>query len=129
MISSTLGALGGGVIRGAHQGRDCRAASLITPPKGGAGAGNWLPLSVVVASGAPRVPVIVWANTGAQPACQPTSSASARAPSRRSRPEAPHAPNQLRMMRTKASRGSEGESATDGECGGEGGGWSFDGGR
>ncbi len=59
MISSTLGALCGGVIRGAHQGFDCRAPSLITPPKGSAGAGNWLPLSVVVASGAPSLPVIV----------------------------------------------------------------------
>ena len=72
MISSTLGALCGGVIRVAHQGLDCNAASLITPPKGGAGAGNWLPARVVVASGAPRLPLTVWANRGAQPACQPT---------------------------------------------------------
>jgi hypothetical protein len=35
MISSTLGAPLGGTTRGAHQGLDCRASFLMTPPKPG----------------------------------------------------------------------------------------------
>src|SRR5262245_55149483 len=37
MISSTLGAPFGGTTRGAHQGFDCSASSLITPPNFGSG--------------------------------------------------------------------------------------------
>ena len=44
MISSTLGAPLGGTTRGAHQGFDCRASSLITPPNFGSGGGSCLPL-------------------------------------------------------------------------------------
>src|SRR5205823_8619675 len=63
MISNTLGAPFGGTIRGAHQGLDCRASSLITPPNFGSGAGSRLPLMLVVAPGEPGVPVICWAAT------------------------------------------------------------------
>jgi hypothetical protein len=59
MISSTLGAPFGGTMRGAHQGFDCSASSLMTPPNFGSGAGSCLPLIVVVALGEPRVPVTV----------------------------------------------------------------------
>ena len=64
MISSTLGASLGGTIRGAHQGLDCRAASLITPPNLGAGAGSCSPLMDIVALGEPSTPLIFWASTG-----------------------------------------------------------------
>ena len=57
MISSTLGAPFGVVMRGAHQGLDCRAPSLITPPNFGSGGGSCLPLRVVVALGEPGAPV------------------------------------------------------------------------
>src|SRR4249920_1286726 len=57
MISSTLGARFGGTTRGAHQGFDCRASSLITPPNFGSGGGSCLPLMLVVALGEPSVPV------------------------------------------------------------------------
>src|SRR5450631_1512141 len=56
MMSSTFGALFGGTTRGAHQGFDCRAPSLITPPNFGSGGGSCLPSIVVVALGEPRVP-------------------------------------------------------------------------
>jgi hypothetical protein len=58
MISSTLGALFGGTTRGAHHAFDWSASSLITPPNFGSGAGNCLPLMVVVALGEPSVPEI-----------------------------------------------------------------------
>ena len=58
MISSTLGAPAGGTTRGAHQGVDCRALFLITPPNFGSGDGSCLPLMLVVALGDPSVPVI-----------------------------------------------------------------------
>jgi hypothetical protein len=54
MMSRTLGASLGGTMRGAHQGFDCRASGLITPPKAGSGAGSCLPLMVVVALGEPE---------------------------------------------------------------------------
>src|SRR5262245_1134838 len=57
MISRTLGASLGGTIRGAHQGLDCSASSLITPQNVGAGAWSGLPLMVVISAGEPRVPV------------------------------------------------------------------------
>ncbi len=60
MISSTFGALLGGITRGAHQGLDCSASCLITPPNFGSGGGNWRLLMVVVALGEPRVPVTCW---------------------------------------------------------------------
>src|SRR5215470_13457910 len=53
MISKTLGAPAGGTIRGAHQGLDCSASSLITPPNFGSGAGSCLPSMLVVAAGDP----------------------------------------------------------------------------
>ena len=64
MISSTLGAPLGGTTRGAHQGFDCSASSLITPPNLGSGAGNCLLLTVVVALGEPSTPVTCCAFTG-----------------------------------------------------------------
>src|SRR5450759_2622432 len=57
MISSTFGARFGGTTRGAHQGFDCRAPSLITPPNFGSGGGSCFPLMVEVALGEPMVPV------------------------------------------------------------------------
>ena len=53
MISSTLGAPFGGTIRGAHQGFDCSASSLMTPPNAGSGGGSCLPSIEVVAPGEP----------------------------------------------------------------------------
>jgi hypothetical protein len=64
MISSTLGAPWGGTTRGGHQGLDCRALFLITPPNFGSGAGSCLPLIVMVASGEPGVPAICWDMAG-----------------------------------------------------------------
>ena len=61
MMSSTFGAPFGGTTRGAHQGVDSEALSLMTPPKGGLGGGSCLPSIVVVASGEPRTPVTCWA--------------------------------------------------------------------
>jgi hypothetical protein len=57
MMSRMFGAPFGGTTVGGHQGVDCSASSLITPPKAGAGAGSCLPLMVVLALGEPRVPV------------------------------------------------------------------------
>src|SRR5271166_313655 len=57
MISSTLGAPWGGTTRGGHQGFDCRASSLITPPNFGSGGGSCLPVMVVVALGEPGTPL------------------------------------------------------------------------
>jgi len=61
IISSTLGAPLGGTMRGAHQGLDWSAPSLISPPNFGSGAGSCFPSIVVVAPGDPGVPVICWA--------------------------------------------------------------------
>src|SRR5574338_167719 len=61
MISSTLGALLGGTMRGAHQYLDFSASSLMTPPNFGSGAGSCLLLMVVVALGEPSSPVTCWA--------------------------------------------------------------------
>src|SRR5262245_10607591 len=61
IISRTLGAPFGGTTRGAHQGFDCKAPSLITPPNFGSGGGSCLPSMAVVALGEPGVPVICWA--------------------------------------------------------------------
>ena len=44
-------------MRGAHQGFDCRASFLITPPNFASGAGSCLPSIEVVAPGEPGVPV------------------------------------------------------------------------
>src|SRR5215470_18138469 len=60
MISSTFGAPSGGTMRGAHQGLDCRASFLITPPNAGSGGGSCLPSIVVVALGEPTAPVVCW---------------------------------------------------------------------
>ena len=64
MISSTLGAPLGGTTRGAHQGLDCSAPSLMTPPNFGSGAGSCLLLTVVVALGEPSVPLTCCAVAG-----------------------------------------------------------------
>ena len=61
MIIRMSGASFGGTTRGGHQGVDCSASSLITPPKAGAGGGSWLPGIVVVAAGEPSTPVTTWA--------------------------------------------------------------------
>src|SRR3954471_17688394 len=53
IISSTLGAPLGGTTRGAHQGLDCRASSLITPPNFKSGGGSSLPSMTVVLLGEP----------------------------------------------------------------------------
>ena len=58
MISSTFGVSFGGTMRGAHQGVDWSASSLMTPPNFGSGGGSCFPSIVVVPSGAPGVPVI-----------------------------------------------------------------------
>ena len=58
MMSSTLGAPFGGTTRGAHQGVDSEALSLITPPNVGSGGGSCFPSIVMVAPGEPRVPLI-----------------------------------------------------------------------
>src|SRR5277367_2778109 len=57
MMSSTLGAPLGGTMRGGHQGVESLALSLITPPNFGGGGGSCFPSMVVVALGAPNVPV------------------------------------------------------------------------
>ena len=57
MMSKILGASFGGTMRGAHQGVDCKASSLITPPNCGSGGGSCSPLIVVVALDDPSVPV------------------------------------------------------------------------
>src|SRR5713101_7107817 len=62
MMSNTLGAPLGGTMVGGHHGFDSEAFSLITPPNFGSGGGSCLPSIVVVAFGAPRVPVTCWAN-------------------------------------------------------------------
>src|SRR6516164_5470820 len=67
MISSTFGAPFGGTTRGAHQGVDSEAFSLITPPNFGSGGGSCLPSMVVVALGDPGTPVTCWADAEKQP--------------------------------------------------------------
>src|SRR5215831_10678972 len=56
MMSRMFGAPLGGTTRGGHHGLDWRALRSIVPPNGGAGAGSWFPLMVVVPLGEPRVP-------------------------------------------------------------------------
>ena len=51
MMSKMLGASFGGTTRGAHQAFESRALSLISPPKGGFGAGSCFPSIAVVALG------------------------------------------------------------------------------
>src|SRR3954447_24714270 len=58
MIRSTLGAPFGGTTEGGQYGFESAAMSLITPPNLGSGGGSCLPSMVVVALGAPGVPVI-----------------------------------------------------------------------
>jgi hypothetical protein len=70
MMSRTLGACLGGTMRGAHQGFDCRASSLITPPNFGSGAGSCLPLIVAVALGEPGG---LWLGTGSAPWLMPAT--------------------------------------------------------
>ena len=48
----------GGTTRGAHQGVESAAASLITPPNSGGNGGSCFPSSEVVALGEPSTPVI-----------------------------------------------------------------------
>ena len=75
MISSTFGAPFGGTTRGAHQGLDCSASFLMTPPNFGSGGGSCLPLMVVVALGEPSVPVTCCASTCAVPRKATTTAA------------------------------------------------------
>ena len=70
MISSTLGAPFGGTTRGAHQGFDSEAFSLITPPNFGSGGGSCLPSIVVVALGEPGTPVSLLGRCGARDGCE-----------------------------------------------------------
>src|SRR5215510_6114876 len=67
MMSSTLGASLGGMTRGAHQGFDSSAASLITPPNFGSGGGSCFPSIWMVALGEPGSPVMCCAIVGAAP--------------------------------------------------------------
>src|SRR5262245_24798235 len=53
MISSTFGAPLGGTTRGGHQGFDCSASSLITPPNFGSGGGSCFPSIGAVAPAEP----------------------------------------------------------------------------
>jgi hypothetical protein len=53
-----------GTTRGAHQGFDSDAFSLISPPKTAGGGGICLPSMVVVAPGAPNSPVTTCALVG-----------------------------------------------------------------
>src|SRR5262245_50937459 len=61
MISRMFGAPLGGTTRAGQYGVDCRALRLIWPRNGCGAIGTYLPSIVVVASGAPGVPVIRWA--------------------------------------------------------------------
>src|SRR6516225_3411148 len=58
MIRRTLGALFGGTTVGGHHGLESEALSLITPPNFGSGGGSCLPSMLIVALGAPGVPLI-----------------------------------------------------------------------
>ena len=69
MINNTFGAPLGGTTRGAHQGLDCAAFSLMTPPNFGSGGGSCSPLMVVVVLGEPGVPVICCVEAAACCAC------------------------------------------------------------
>src|SRR5258707_4656835 len=55
MMSRTFGAPFGGTTRGAHQGVDSVALSLITPPNFGGNGGSCFPSSEVVALGEPGI--------------------------------------------------------------------------
>src|SRR5262245_19347798 len=68
MISRTLGAPFGGAVRGGHQGTDPCVVCLITPPNFGDGFGSPAGSTVVVALGAPGLPVVCTAGRGAAPA-------------------------------------------------------------
>src|SRR6266571_6109028 len=68
MMSRMLGACLGGTMRGAHQGSDWRALSLMTPPNFGSGGGSCFPLMVVVAPGEPGVPVVWICSARREPA-------------------------------------------------------------
>src|SRR5215813_2871182 len=57
MIKSTFGAPFGGTIRGGHHAVDPWTVCLITPPNFGSGLGSCAGFAVVVALGAPGVPV------------------------------------------------------------------------
>src|SRR5512139_3172965 len=64
MMSKTFGAPFGGTTRGAHQGFDCRASSLITPPNFGSGGGSCSPLMAAVAPAEPGVAAVPCARDG-----------------------------------------------------------------
>jgi hypothetical protein len=67
MMSKTFGAPFGDTTRGAHQGVDSEALSLITPPNFGSGGGSCFPVIVVVAVGEPGTPVVCWADAEMPP--------------------------------------------------------------
>jgi hypothetical protein len=79
MMSNTFGAPFGGTTRGGHQGVDCEALSLITPPNFGSGGGSCFPVIVVVASGEPGAPVICCAVADVVANAKPASNAIAEA--------------------------------------------------
>ena len=61
MMRRMFGAPFGGTTRAGQYGFDCAALSSISPPNFCGGGGSTWPSIVVVASGAPGVPVISWA--------------------------------------------------------------------
>src|SRR4029453_12216478 len=71
MMSNTLGAPFGGTTRGAHQGFDSEAFSLITPPNAAGGGGICFPVMVVVAPGEPNSPVTTCPPAGPESAVRP----------------------------------------------------------
>src|SRR6476660_5634197 len=73
MMSNTLGAPFGGTTRGAHQGFDSDAFSLISPPNAAGGGGICFPSIVVVAPGEPGSPVTTCARAEPQNAARPRS--------------------------------------------------------
>src|SRR6185312_11065078 len=65
------GAPFGGTTRGAHQGFDSEAFSLITPPNAAGGGGICFPVMVVVAPGEPNSPVTTCPPAGPESAVRP----------------------------------------------------------
>src|SRR5208283_4835331 len=91
MMSSTFGAPAGGTTRGGHQGVDCAAFSLITPPNAGGVGGRTRPSREIVAFGLPAVPWITPSDAavGAEGAAGPAPAAAALAlPDRNEPPSA-----------------------------------------
>src|SRR5207249_5132094 len=79
MTSRMLGAPLGATTRGGQYGVESLTLSLITPPNGIGGGGICLPSIVMVAFGAPGVPLICWV----QAECATAMTAAATIPERR----------------------------------------------